>query len=92
MSAMQALFFNMGQCCTAGSRTFVHEDIYDEFVKKACPLPKVARLSCSGPGFSVSRRESRTVGIRGMVAATSLYMCTALISMTACSWCCKGTI
>ncbi|KAK9807805.1 hypothetical protein WJX72_009910 [[Myrmecia] bisecta] len=30
-----ALFFNMGQCCTAGSRTFVHEDIYDEFVKKA---------------------------------------------------------
>jgi hypothetical protein len=24
-----------GQCCTAGSRTFVHEDIYDEFVKKA---------------------------------------------------------
>ena len=31
---MQALFFNMGQCCTAGSRTYVHEDIYDEFVKK----------------------------------------------------------
>ena len=25
----------MGQCCIAGSRTFVHEDIYDEFVKKA---------------------------------------------------------
>ena len=31
---LQALFFNMGQCCTAGSRTYVHEDIYDEFVKK----------------------------------------------------------
>ena len=31
----QALFFNMGQCCTAGSRTYVHEDIYDEFVKKS---------------------------------------------------------
>lgn len=30
-----ALFFNMGQCCTAGSRTYVHESIYDEFVKKA---------------------------------------------------------
>ena len=41
MSAMQALFFNMGQCCTAGSRTFVHEDIYEEFVKKACPCPKL---------------------------------------------------
>lgn len=33
-ATMQALFFNMGQCCTAGSRTYVHEDIYDEFVKK----------------------------------------------------------
>ena len=31
----QAIFFNMGQCCTAGSRTYVHEDIYDEFVKKS---------------------------------------------------------
>ena len=34
VTVVQALFFNMGQCCTAGSRTFVHEDIYDEFVKK----------------------------------------------------------
>lgn len=24
-----ALFFNAGQCCIAGSRTFVHESIYD---------------------------------------------------------------
>ncbi|KAI7845087.1 hypothetical protein COHA_001452 [Chlorella ohadii] len=30
-----ALFFNHGQCCAAGSRTFVHADIYDEFVEKA---------------------------------------------------------
>ena len=29
------LFFNMGQCCTAGSRTFVEESIYDEFVEKS---------------------------------------------------------
>jgi aldehyde dehydrogenase (NAD+) len=33
-----ALFSNMGQSCVAGSRTFVHEDIYDEFVKKATDL------------------------------------------------------
>ncbi|KAL5146301.1 Aldehyde dehydrogenase family 2 member B4, mitochondrial [Glycine soja] len=30
-----ALFFNQGQCCCAGSRTFVHEHIYDEFLEKA---------------------------------------------------------
>lgn len=30
-----ALFFNMGQCCCAGSRTFVEDDIYDEFVEKS---------------------------------------------------------
>ena len=30
-----ALFFNQGQCCCAGSRTFVHEKIYDEFVEKS---------------------------------------------------------
>lgn len=28
------LFFNHGQCCCAGSRVFVHESIYDEFVEK----------------------------------------------------------
>ena len=36
-----ALFFNQGQCCCAGSRTFVHESIYDEFVRKS-----VARSKC----------------------------------------------
>ncbi|XP_051136538.1 aldehyde dehydrogenase family 2 member B4, mitochondrial [Andrographis paniculata] len=30
-----ALFFNQGQCCCAGSRTYVHERIYDEFIEKA---------------------------------------------------------
>ncbi|XWS68981.1 hypothetical protein CRYUN_Cryun04dG0140500 [Craigia yunnanensis] len=30
-----ALFFNQGQCCCAGSRTYVHENVYDEFLEKA---------------------------------------------------------
>ncbi|RZC90080.1 hypothetical protein C5167_044710 [Papaver somniferum] len=30
-----ALFFNQGQCCCAGSRTFAHEKVYDEFVEKS---------------------------------------------------------
>ncbi len=28
------LFLNMGQCCIAGSRVFVQEGVYDEFVKR----------------------------------------------------------
>merc|ERR1712178_331682 len=34
------LFFNQGQCCCAGSRIFVHEDIYDAFVEKAVARAK----------------------------------------------------
>jgi aldehyde dehydrogenase (NAD+) len=30
-----AIFNNHGQNCCAGSRTFVQEDVYEEFVKKA---------------------------------------------------------
>jgi aldehyde dehydrogenase (NAD+) len=30
-----ALFFNQGQCCCAGSRVFVEEKIYDEFVQRS---------------------------------------------------------
>lgn len=33
-----AMFGNHGQNCCAGSRTFVHESIYDDFVKKAVKL------------------------------------------------------
>ncbi len=29
------MFGNGGQSCIAGSRTFVHEDIYDKFIEKA---------------------------------------------------------
>ena len=35
-----ALFFNQGQCCCAGSRTFVEEKIYDEFVEKSVARAK----------------------------------------------------
>lgn len=35
-----ALFFNQGQCCCAGSRTFVQEDIYAEFVERSVARAK----------------------------------------------------
>ncbi|WAR00285.1 AL1A1-like protein [Mya arenaria] len=42
--AHNAIFFNMGQVCTAGSRTFVHEDVYDEFVKRATARAKSRKV------------------------------------------------
>jgi phenylacetaldehyde dehydrogenase len=29
-----AVFFNQGQCCIAGARVYVHDDVYDEFTKR----------------------------------------------------------
>ncbi len=38
--AHNALFFNQGQCCCAGSRVFVEADFYDEFVAKTVARAK----------------------------------------------------
>lgn len=38
--AHQGVFFNSGQCCTAGSRIFVEEPIYDEFVRRSVERAK----------------------------------------------------
>merc|ERR1711881_154660 len=37
------LFVNMGQCCCASSRIFIHEDIHDAFVAKVSELAKGLR-------------------------------------------------
>ena len=41
------LFFNQGQCCTAGSRLFVEESIYDEFV--LCSVDRARRRVVGDP-------------------------------------------
>ncbi|RJT03188.1 aldehyde dehydrogenase [Halococcus sp. IIIV-5B] len=61
---MLAMFYNTGECCTAGTRLFVHEDIYeafmDAFVESAQglqmgdPLSKDTRL---GPKVSEEQVE-----------------------------------
>ncbi|ERH08677.1 MAG: aldehyde dehydrogenase (acceptor) [halophilic archaeon J07HX64] len=33
-TTITAIFFNTGECCCAGSRLFVHEDIQDEFLSR----------------------------------------------------------
>lgn len=41
---------NAGQCCVAGSRTFVHEKIYDQFVAKSRELAE-KRQTVTGDPF-----------------------------------------
>lgn len=42
--AQEAVFINHGQICCAGSRTFVQEGIYDEFVKRSVELAKKRKV------------------------------------------------
>lgn len=35
-----AIFFNMGQCCVAGSRTMVHESIYNDYIEASVEKAK----------------------------------------------------
>lgn len=39
-----ALFFNAGQCCVAGSRTFVHSSLYEKFVQRAAENVKSIKV------------------------------------------------
>jgi aldehyde dehydrogenase (NAD+) len=48
------LFFNMGQCCCAGSRTFVQDDIYDEFVERSAERAKKRTL---GDPFDIKTEQ-----------------------------------
>jgi aldehyde dehydrogenase (NAD+) len=44
--AQEAIFTNSGQICCGGSRTFVQESIYDEFVKRTVEHAKKRKVGC----------------------------------------------
>jgi len=50
----------MGQCCCAGSRVFVEDKIYDEFVEKAV---KKAKKRPVGDPFDVKVEQGPQVSI-----------------------------
>lgn len=43
-SCNDAIFVNQGQVCCAGSRLFVHEDIYEKFVRRSAELAKQRKV------------------------------------------------
>jgi phenylacetaldehyde dehydrogenase len=49
--AANAIFFNQGQCCTAGSRLFVHKSIFDKVIDGVAQAAKKYTL---GPGIEPS--------------------------------------
>jgi aldehyde dehydrogenase (NAD+) len=53
-----SLFFNAGQCCIAGSRTFVHSSIYDRFVEESAKCASKIKL---GPSLSANTGQGPLV-------------------------------
>ena len=49
--AANAIFFNHGQCCCAGSRLFAHEKIYDSIVEGVADIASKIKV---GPGLDPS--------------------------------------
>src|SRR5271167_2206708 len=60
--AANAIFFNHGQCCVAGSRLFVQEDRFDEVVNGVAEIAKGIKL---GHGL---RDADGPAGLRGAAA------------------------
>ena len=52
------LFFNQGQCCVAGSRLFVQESVYDEFVHKIVQKAKARKV---GDPFDMATEQGPQV-------------------------------
>lgn len=61
-NAFIAIFYNKGECCTAGSRMFIHEDVYDEFTDQLAGMaegtqPADPLLSDTSFGPKVSEQQ-----------------------------------
>jgi aldehyde dehydrogenase (NAD+) len=58
-----ALFFNQGQCCCAGSRTYVDEKIYDDFVQRSIER---AKKRIVGDPFDDSTEQGPQISLEQM--------------------------
>lgn len=58
-TAHQGVFFNQGQVCCAGTRTYVQDDIYDEFVERSVERAKKRTV---GDPFDLGTEQGPQVG------------------------------
>jgi len=63
---LMGIFYNEGQQCSAGSRLFLHEDIYDEFMQKLIERAKAINIAdpqdpTSQMGSLVSKEQQKRV-------------------------------
>jgi len=63
------LFFNQGQCCCAGSRIFVEESIYNDFVERSVEL---AKAKVVGDPYDVNTTQGPQIDEEQMTKILSL--------------------
>ena len=76
--AHQAIMYNMGQVCTAGSRTYVHESIYDEFVK--CSVERSKKRTTGDPFKMENENGPQVHKMQLSLANGPLYQADSTIS------------
>ena len=81
-SVRDGIFTNAGQMCWAGSRAFIHESIYSNFVNELVTKSKAMRLGSGieeriemGPVVSRARQETVLGYIKGGVAEGAKLLC-----------------
>lgn len=68
-TAHNMVMVNQGQCCVAATRTFVHADIYDEFVKRSVELAKKRKV---GDPFDLTCQQGPQIDLEQFNKVLSL--------------------
>ncbi|KAH9628703.1 hypothetical protein HF086_003657 [Spodoptera exigua] len=69
--AHRAAFANAGQCCVAGTRTYVQSGIYDKFVAKAA---EIAKKRSVGNPYTDVQQGPQASKISSIIEAASVHM------------------
>lgn len=82
--AHQGVFFNAGQCCTAGSRIYVEEPIYDEFVRRSVERAKKRIVGSPFDPTTEQGPQVRSTHLKLHSRSSVLLLSLALSSLSVC--------